>query len=82
MHREHRRHGYGGAITVAAAAVLRELGSSSAIVCAPSSRVGAVATYRSAGFRPLPEVWDRCRSGTARAPSAGPPLNGTGATND
>src|SRR5436305_974719 len=36
VHREHRGHGYGTAITVAAAAALQELGSSSAIVCTPS----------------------------------------------
>ncbi|MEV4331889.1 GNAT family N-acetyltransferase [Streptomyces sp. NPDC049597] len=59
--REHRGHGYGKAITVAAAASLQELGSSSAIVCTPSSNVGAVATYRAAGFTPLPEVRDRRR---------------------
>lgn len=58
VHREHRGHGYGRAITVAAAAALRELGSSSAIVCTRSSNVGAVATYRSAGFKQLPEVPD------------------------
>lgn len=63
VHREHRGRGYGTAITLAAAAVLREMGSSSAIVCTPSSYVGAVATYRSAGFRPLPEVRDLCRDG-------------------
>jgi ribosomal protein S18 acetylase RimI-like enzyme len=61
VHRDHRGHGYGRAITVAAAAALRELGSSSAIVCTPSSNVAAVATYRSAGFQDLPEVRDRCR---------------------
>ncbi|MFG6195357.1 GNAT family N-acetyltransferase [Nonomuraea sp. JJY05] len=61
VHREHRRHGYGKAITVAAAAALQELGSSSAIVCTPSSNVGAVATYRSAGFQPLAEVRDKYR---------------------
>lgn len=61
VHREHRGHGYGNAITVAAAAALRELGSSSAIVCTPSSNVGAVATYTSAGFRQLAEIRDRCR---------------------
>jgi predicted N-acetyltransferase YhbS len=33
VHREHRGRGYGKAITVAAAAALQELGSSSAIVC-------------------------------------------------
>ncbi|BDM69813.1 hypothetical protein HEK616_33000 [Streptomyces nigrescens] len=61
VHREHRGHGYGKAITVAAAAALQELGSSSAIVCTPSSNAGAVATYRSAGFRQLPEIRDRYR---------------------
>jgi ribosomal protein S18 acetylase RimI-like enzyme len=61
VHREHRGHGYGKAITVAAAAALQELGSSSAIVCTPSSNAGAVATYKSAGFQPLPEVRDRRR---------------------
>jgi ribosomal protein S18 acetylase RimI-like enzyme len=62
VHREHRGHGYGSAITVAAAAALQRLGSSSAIVCTPSSNVGGVATYRSAGFRPRPEVRDRYRA--------------------
>ncbi|MEV4972259.1 GNAT family N-acetyltransferase [Streptomyces scopuliridis] len=61
VHREHRRHGYGKAITVAAAAALQELGSSSAIVCTPSSNVGAVATYKSAGFRQCSEVRDQYR---------------------
>ncbi|MEU6089693.1 GNAT family N-acetyltransferase [Streptomyces sp. NPDC047085] len=59
--RDHRGHGYGKAITVAAAAALQELGSSSAIVCTPSANAGAVATYRSAGFRQSPEVRDRRR---------------------
>ncbi|MEU5014323.1 GNAT family N-acetyltransferase [Streptomyces sp. NPDC021749] len=59
--REHRGHGYGKAITVAAAAALQELGSSSAIVCTPSSHVAAVATYKSAGFQQRPETRDRRR---------------------
>lgn len=50
VHRDYRGRAYGTAITLAAATALRELGSSSAIVCTPSSNVGAVATYRSAGF--------------------------------
>jgi GNAT superfamily N-acetyltransferase len=58
VHREHRGHGYGRAISLAAAAALQELGSSSAIVCTPSANVGGVATYRSAGFQALPEVRD------------------------
>ena len=61
VHREHRSHGYGKAITVAAAAALQELGSSSAMVCTPSANGGAVATYRSAGFQQLPERRDRYR---------------------
>jgi ribosomal protein S18 acetylase RimI-like enzyme len=58
VHRDHRGHGHGVAITVAAAAALQEMGSSSATVCTPSSNVGAVATYASAGFRRLPDVTD------------------------
>jgi len=62
VHRDHRGHGYGTAISVAAAAALRKMGSSSAIVCTPSSNVGAVATYRSAGFQQLPDEPDLHRS--------------------
>ncbi|GAA2697792.1 GNAT family N-acetyltransferase [Actinoplanes palleronii] len=58
VHRDHRGHGYGRAITVAAAAALQQMGSSSATVCTPSSNVGAVATYVSAGFQKFPEVTD------------------------
>ncbi|WP_433168514.1 GNAT family N-acetyltransferase [Kribbella sp. CA-247076] len=58
VHRGHRGHGYGRAITVAGARALRELGSSSAIVCTPGFNVGAVATYQSAGFVPQPETRD------------------------
>ncbi|MGW1805242.1 N-acetyltransferase family protein [Streptomyces sp. NPDC002078] len=61
VHREHRGHGYGRAVCVAAAAALRELGSSSAVVCTPSANAGAVATYKSAGFQLLPERRDRRR---------------------
>jgi GNAT superfamily N-acetyltransferase len=61
VHRDHRGHGYGRAINLAAAAALRELGSSSAIVCTPSSNVGGIAAYRSAGFEPGAEVRDRYR---------------------
>jgi ribosomal protein S18 acetylase RimI-like enzyme len=63
VHRDHRGHGYGTAITLAAAAALRELGSSSAIVYTPSANVGAVATYVSAGFERRPEMRDRRRDG-------------------
>ncbi|MFG1907117.1 hypothetical protein [Kribbella sp. NPDC048928] len=48
----------GRAITIAAAAALQELGSSSVTVCTPSSNVGGVAAYVSAGFEKLPDVTD------------------------
>lgn len=62
VHRDHRGHGYGTAITVAAAAALRDMGSSSVIVCTASSNVGAVATYKSAGFQQHAEVPDLHRN--------------------
>ncbi|MCU1535816.1 MAG: Acetyltransferase [Humibacillus sp.] len=58
VHRAHRGHGHGRAMTVACAAALRELGSSSAMVCTPSANVGAVATYVSAGFTRQPDAPD------------------------
>ncbi|MFJ9127584.1 GNAT family N-acetyltransferase [Streptomyces sp. NPDC102340] len=61
VHRDHRGRGHGAAISVAAAAALRELGASSALVGTPSTNTAAVATYKAAGFQPLPEVRDRCR---------------------
>lgn len=60
--RNHRGNGYGRAITLAAAAALRELGASSATVSTPSFNVGAVATYKSAGFAPLTESRDLKRT--------------------
>ncbi|MHA7246525.1 GNAT family N-acetyltransferase [Arthrobacter tecti] len=53
-----RGHGYGTAITLAAAAALQEMGSPSALGCAESANVGAVATYKAAGFTCYPEVHD------------------------
>ena len=58
VHRDHRGNGHGTAISLAAAAALREMGASSATVCTPTSNVGAVAAYTSAGFRRLPDVTD------------------------
>ncbi|MEU8817516.1 GNAT family N-acetyltransferase [Actinoplanes sp. NPDC048796] len=58
VHRDHRGHGYGRAITVAAAVALREMGSSTATVCTPSANVGAVAAYASAGLEKHPAVTD------------------------
>ena len=66
VHRDHRRHGHGKAITVAAAAALRDMGSSSAIVCTPSRNTGGVATYEAAGFEAMEEVRDRFRDPQAR----------------
>ncbi|WP_022916314.1 GNAT family N-acetyltransferase [Ruania albidiflava] len=63
VHAEHRGHGYGRGITLAGAATLRERGASSVLVCTPSTLVGAVATYRSAGLVPGPERTDRRRDG-------------------
>ncbi len=61
VHREHRGHGYGKAITVAGAAALQDLGSSTAVVYTQSSNVGGVATYKAAGFHQLPETRDLYR---------------------
>jgi len=58
VHQEHRGRGYGAVMSRAAAATLREMGSSSVTVCAESSNVGAVATYLAAGFVADPEVTD------------------------
>jgi GNAT superfamily N-acetyltransferase len=58
VHRDHRGHGHGTAISLAAAAALREMGSSSATVCTPSDNVGGVATYAAAGFAALGDVTD------------------------
>lgn len=63
VHPDHRGHGHGRAISLAAARALQELGSSSALVCTPSSNVAAVATYASAGFAREPERRDRRRAG-------------------
>lgn len=61
VHPEYRGHGYGRMISIAAAAQLQKLGSSSAEVCTHSVNTAAVATYRSAGFQQLPERLDRSR---------------------
>jgi predicted N-acetyltransferase YhbS len=61
VHRQHRGHGYGEAITVAAARALQEMGASSAVVCTPGFNVGAIATYKAAGFEQLPEKRDLYR---------------------
>ncbi|KRF06696.1 acetyltransferase [Nocardioides sp. Soil777] len=61
VHRDHVGRGHGTSITLAAAAALREMGSSSAIVATPASNKGGVATYAAAGFAPAPDVTDFLR---------------------
>lgn len=65
VHPEHRLRGYGRMVCVAAAAHLRELGSSSATVC--TNRASAVATYRAAGYDELPVRWDMDRGVTSES---------------
>jgi GNAT superfamily N-acetyltransferase len=60
-HQDYRGRGFGTAVTVAAAATLREMGSSSARVCTPSSNIAGVATYKAAGYRALQQIGDRVR---------------------
>jgi len=61
VHRDHRGRGFGRAITLAAAAALRRLGASSAVVITPSANAGAIATYAAAGFVRHPERLDLTR---------------------
>ncbi|MEV0323247.1 GNAT family N-acetyltransferase [Streptomyces sp. NPDC050658] len=61
VHADHRGRGHGTAISVAAAAALREMGASSALVATPSSNAAAVATYTAAGYDPAPERLDVVR---------------------
>ena len=56
-----RGMGYGRAITRAAAATLRELGASSALVCTQSANTAAVTAYCSAGFSAQPIRHDLVR---------------------
>ncbi|HYY12086.1 MAG TPA: GNAT family N-acetyltransferase [Kineosporiaceae bacterium] len=62
VHADHRGRGHGTAIVVAAAAELRTMGASSALVCTEGARTGAIATYVAAGFERLPSRLDRSRS--------------------
>lgn len=61
VHADHRGRGYGTAICLAAAAALRDLGASAALVCTPSANTAAIATYAAAGFAAQPERRDRTR---------------------
>jgi GNAT superfamily N-acetyltransferase len=62
VHADHRGHGYGRAITVAAARTLRAMGASSVVVDTPRANAAAVATYASAGLRRLPDMLDLRRA--------------------
>lgn len=61
VHSDHRGHGFGVEMTLAAATALRGTGASSITVATPSSNTAAVATYRAAGMSILGEVRDFCR---------------------
>jgi ribosomal protein S18 acetylase RimI-like enzyme len=63
VHRDHQGRGHGRAICLAAAAALQDMGASHAFVSTPSSNIGAVATYRAAGFVEKPPVHDLRRPG-------------------
>lgn len=56
--RARQGRGHGRAICLAGAAALKEMGSSHAFVSTPSTHVGAVATYRAAGYEEKPQVRD------------------------
>ncbi|WP_420111595.1 GNAT family N-acetyltransferase, partial [Pseudactinotalea sp.] len=51
VHADHRGRRYGVAISLAAAAALRQMGASSATVATEASRVAAVRTYLAAGYK-------------------------------
>jgi ribosomal protein S18 acetylase RimI-like enzyme len=57
----HQGRGFGRALCRAAAAELRKMGASRAVVATPSSNVAAVATYKSAGFVFFATPRDLCR---------------------
>lgn len=62
VHRDHRGHGYGTAITLAGARVLQQHGASAAAVVAENTNAGALATYLAAGFIADEPVADLTRS--------------------
>lgn len=62
VHPDHRGKGYGKAITVAAVNALRDIGSSSALVCTQSAKTTAVASYVASGFTAEPAVRDMARA--------------------
>lgn len=68
VHRDHRGHRHGTAISLAAAAALQQMGASTATVCTPSANAAAVATYASAGYErgaPVPDLRRPATGGSA-----------------
>jgi len=63
---EHRGRGYGTAIALAAAAALRDLGASTALVGTPSTNTAGVATYVAAGFVRGSQMPDLARPQTSK----------------
>lgn len=61
-HRDHRGHGHGRAITLAAAARLRAMGACGVVVATPAANERGVAAYASAGFVPDEPVPDLRRA--------------------
>jgi GNAT superfamily N-acetyltransferase len=61
VHQDHRGHGYGTAISVAAAAALQQLGSSCALVCTRTSNLIAARDPGSRGQHHVDQVADTVR---------------------
>jgi ribosomal protein S18 acetylase RimI-like enzyme len=64
-HRDHRGQGHGVRVVTASMRRLRELGASGVTVCTPLDNVGAIATYRAAGLRPVEQLTSLVRQSTA-----------------
>ena len=64
-HRDHRGRGWGVRAVTALLSRLRDLGASGVTVCTPLDYVGAVATYRAAGLRPVEHIQSIIRQSTA-----------------
>jgi GNAT superfamily N-acetyltransferase len=64
-HRDHRGRGWGVRAVTALLSRLRNLGASGVTVCTPLDYLGAVATYRAAGLRPVEHIQSIIRQSTA-----------------
>ena len=64
-HHDHRGRGWGVRAVTALVTRLRDLGASGVTVCTPLDYVGAVATYRAAGLRPVEHFQSVIRQSTA-----------------